>query len=566
MPPWIARFAGGRAAAKIDPVAVGDLSARIDTLQRRHAWIAFPLAVRQKYADDRGGTVAAAVTYYAFFSLFPLLIVATTVLGFVVHGDAAAQERLAHSVLGRNPLLEHDLRVHALTGSTTALVVGLVTTLWAGMRVFTVSESAARWIWYQAEPRLAGTLRTWLRALQLLAVVGGGALVTIFLAGARSAAGASASAALLVVSLAADFGLFWLASRLLSPRDVRWRQLVPGAAVGAAGWAILQEGGNVIFSRILASASATYGTFAAVIALLSLIYLAVSVALVAMEINVVAVRGLWPRSFAPLDAQARTSGDDRAAALRIDAIAPQSMGAEFPQQVGALADSRTAPAGRELQPSNPDGGSTMDSLLQEAGQMAGSELKRMRWALGLSGALSLAFGIAIIVWPNISLFSLVIVFGIFAFARGVMGLFTAFASPIKDGRGWLIVSSLAGIAVGLLCFFWTGMSALALLLVIGAYAVVLGIIAVGGAFWLPLDGGDRALLAVTGFVSILFGIVMFASPNDGAIVLLSLIAAYAIIVGVMELVVAIGGKRLFERELKQYVTGPRTRATAQASR
>jgi uncharacterized membrane protein HdeD (DUF308 family) len=97
------------------------------------------------------------------------------------------------------------------------------------------------------------------------------------------------------------------------------------------------------------------------------------------------------------------------------------------------------------------------------------------------------------------------------------------------------------------------MSALALLYVIGAYAVVLGIIAVGGAFWLPLDGGDSALLAFTGVVSILFGIVMFAKPGDGALVLLALIAAYALIVGVAELTVAIGGKRiarsLTQREL-----------------
>jgi membrane protein len=193
---------------KIEHVSVGNLGARINTIQQTHAWIAFPLAVRQKYADDRGGSVAAAVTYYAFFSLFPLLIVATTVLGFIVHGDAAAQERLAHTALGKNPLLGHDLRVHALTGSTTALVLGLATSLWAGMRVFAVSESAARWIWYVAEPRFVGTLRARLRALQLLIVVGGAALVTTALAGMHSAAskaGAPASAALLVVSLAANF-------------------------------------------------------------------------------------------------------------------------------------------------------------------------------------------------------------------------------------------------------------------------------------------------------------------------------------------------------------------------
>jgi uncharacterized membrane protein HdeD (DUF308 family) len=98
---------------------------------------------------------------------------------------------------------------------------------------------------------------------------------------------------------------------------------------------------------------------------------------------------------------------------------------------------------------------------------------------------------------------------------------------------------------------WTDMSALALLYVIGAYAVALGIITIGGAFWLPLDGGDRALLVLGGLASILFGIVMFAKPGDGALVLLALIAAFSLVTGISELVVAIGGKRLVERDIKR---------------
>jgi hypothetical protein len=102
----------------------------------------------------------------------------------------------------------------------------------------------------------------------------------------------------------------------------------------------------------------------------------------------------------------------------------------------------------------------------------------LRWALGLNGVASIVLGVVIIVWPNISLFSLVIVFGAFALVRGVSGLVAAFSSPIKEGRGWLILSSLAGIAVGVLVFLRTDMSALALLYVIGAYAIALGVITV----------------------------------------------------------------------------------------
>jgi uncharacterized membrane protein HdeD (DUF308 family) len=203
----------------------------------------------------------------------------------------------------------------------------------------------------------------------------------------------------------------------------------------------------------------------------------------------------------------------------------------------------------------------MSSMYEQAQQAVGSQLNRLRWALGLSGALSIALGIVIIVWPNISLFSLVIVFGAFALVRGVFGLVAAIATPIPQGRGWLIVSSLAGIVVGIVVFVWTDMSALALLYVIGAYAIALGVIAIGGGFWLPLDNGDRVLLMLTGFVSILFGIVMFAKPGAGALALLALIAAYALILGVVELTVAIGGEKVVKRALQPLSTATRAQAS-----
>ena len=210
----------------------------------------------------------------------------------------------------------------------------------------------------------------------------------------------------------------------------------------------------------------------------------------------------------------------------------------------------------------------MNTLL-DAGETAKSELKRMRWALGLNGALAIAFGLAILIWPNISLYALVLVFGAFSLARGVIGLGSAIGSPMRQGRGWLAVSSLASIAVGVVVFFWTDMSALALLYVIGAYAIVLGVIAFAGAFRVPLlDGTDRAVLALTGVVSVVFGIVMFAKPGDGALVLLALIAAYALVIGIAELTVAIGGKRLVERQLERYFTPraqPKPRVEAQTS-
>jgi uncharacterized membrane protein HdeD (DUF308 family) len=199
----------------------------------------------------------------------------------------------------------------------------------------------------------------------------------------------------------------------------------------------------------------------------------------------------------------------------------------------------------------------MESMFDRVDKMADTQLTKMRWALGLSGLLSIALGVVILLWPGISLEALVILFGAYALATGVIGLFYSFSAQANGERGWLIFSSLLGIAVGIMVLVWPSISALALLYVIGAYAVALGILAIGGAFWLPIGGGDTALMILSGLVSILFGIVIFAKPGDGALVTLALIAAFALVNGITELVVAIGGKRLVESDLKRAFSPPR---------
>jgi len=200
----------------------------------------------------------------------------------------------------------------------------------------------------------------------------------------------------------------------------------------------------------------------------------------------------------------------------------------------------------------------METMFDRVEKMAGTQLTKMRWALGLNGLLAIAVGAVILIWPGISLFALTILIGAYALATGVVGFFTSFTAQAKGERGWLIVSSLLGIAIGLVVLIWPSISALALLYVIGAYAVALGIIAIVGAFWLPIDGGDTALMVLSGAVSILFGIVIFARPGAGALVTLALIAAFALVTGVTELVVAIGGKRLVESDLKRVFAMPRS--------
>jgi len=193
----------------------------------------------------------------------------------------------------------------------------------------------------------------------------------------------------------------------------------------------------------------------------------------------------------------------------------------------------------------------MESVLERAQKATGTQLTKFRWALGINGLFAVAAGVVILVWPGISLFALTILFGAWTAANGVVGLIASLSGSIREDRGWLAFMSVLSLALGIAVLVWPSISALALLYVIGAYAVALGVFAVVGAFYLPLDGGDTALMIISGLVSILFGVVIFAKPGDGALVTLALIAAFALITGITELVVAIGGKRLVESQIKR---------------
>ena len=108
---------------------------RFDDFQQRNGALPVPLAVVKKFGDDQAGSLAALVAYYAFFSLFPLLLVFVTVLGFVLSGDPSAQRAVENSVLGQFPIISDQIRGQQLQGHALALVIGVLTTLFAGLGV-----------------------------------------------------------------------------------------------------------------------------------------------------------------------------------------------------------------------------------------------------------------------------------------------------------------------------------------------------------------------------------------------------------------------------------------------
>ena len=298
---------------------VGRRLAAFDRFQRRHPLLGFPLAVRQKYSDDQGGYLAATITYYGFFSIFPLLLVATTILGFVLRSHPHLQHSIVNSALGQFPVVGRDLRAHRLGGSGVALGTGIVLALWAGMGVFLAAGYAMDHVWGVPYTRRPSSLAQRGRALLLLLTIGAGALATTILSGLGTFGatyGIAWKIGSIALSTALDIGLFWVALRLLTAKDVTWRCLRGGAIAAGIAWQILQSLGAYYVGHQLKSSTNTYGTFASVIGLLSFIYLSAHVTLLAAEGNVVATRGLWPRSFSVVVQEPATHADKRTLTAR----------------------------------------------------------------------------------------------------------------------------------------------------------------------------------------------------------------------------------------------------------
>jgi membrane protein len=314
---------------------------RIDRFQQRHRALAFPFAVVKKFGDDQAGNLAALIAYYGFFSLFPLLLVFVTVMGFVLNGNSGLFAALQRSVLRQFPVIGTDIKLRALPGDGVALAVGVVTTLWAGMGVTQAAQNAMNQIWDVPKKDRPNFLISRLRGLLMLAVLGTITVASIFLAGLGTTSGQLGFALRilgLAGSLALNLALYLLAYRILTRKDLTWGQVFPGAAVAAVLWTLLQAIGGFYVTHQVKNAGSTYGTFAVVIGLLVWIYLGAQLTLLCAEINVVNVRRLWPRSLIQpplLEADERTLTD----AARVEERRPEekidvSFGQEGQRPVG----------------------------------------------------------------------------------------------------------------------------------------------------------------------------------------------------------------------------------------
>ncbi|HEV3354934.1 MAG TPA: YihY/virulence factor BrkB family protein [Acidimicrobiales bacterium] len=284
---------------------------KLDGYQRGHPWLGFPFGVVKKFGDDEAGKQAALIAYYGFFSLFPLMLVFVTVLGFVLGNNSHLKDEVVHSVISRFPVIGDQIKFGSLKGSGLALAVGIVGALWGGLGVVRAAQGAMDTVWHVPRKKRPSFIKSRTRALLLLLVLGAGLIISVLLTGLATAGTGHSmwtKVLALVISTLINFGVFLAAMMLLTVANVSWRQLLPGAVIAALAGLALQALGGYIVGHTFKSASQTYGTLGVVIALLSWIYLQAQVFLFAAEVNTVRAMHLWPRG---LDADRPTEADRR---------------------------------------------------------------------------------------------------------------------------------------------------------------------------------------------------------------------------------------------------------------
>jgi membrane protein len=272
----------------------------LDRLQRRSKAAGFAIAVLYKYGDDQGGYLAALITYYAFLSLFPLLLLLTTVLGVALIGHPALQQQVVHSALSQFPVIGDQLgEPHRLSGGALGVVIGIAGAVYGGLGVGQAAQHAMDVIWAVPRNVRRDPIRSRIRSLLLLTVLGSalaGSTALSALGRGSGTFGAAARVGVVAAAVVINAMVGLVGFRVATARHLTYRQVAVGAVIAAVMWQAFQIFGAVYVSHIVKRASATNSVFALVLGLLAFLYL-VSVTLVlCAEINAVRVDHLYPRA------------------------------------------------------------------------------------------------------------------------------------------------------------------------------------------------------------------------------------------------------------------------------
>lgn len=275
---------------------------RIDRAQQDRRWLAIAAGTYKKFSDDQAGNLAALIAYYAFASVFPLLLVAYSILDIIAQGNATVGRHLSKALSGF-PLVGAYLGQHVQHGlgkTGVALVIGIVLTLYSSRGIAMAMQNAMNTVWGVPFYRRPGFAKGLLRSLALIAVIGPGEVLTIALSsvagGTGHLGGVLAKLAAFVVSLLLNIGLFWLGFRIATPAQVEAKAMRLGAILSAIAWQVLQLIGGTIVGH---ASNSAYGTFGLVLGILAWFYLQAQLTLYFVELDVVRALRLWPRTMVP---------------------------------------------------------------------------------------------------------------------------------------------------------------------------------------------------------------------------------------------------------------------------
>jgi YihY family inner membrane protein len=273
---------------------------KVDQFQQDHRALGFPFAVMQKFGNDQAGGKAALIAYYGLFALFPLLLLFTTILGYVLHDNEKLRNDLVDSALGNFPIIGTQLRsqTHSLTGSAFAIVIGALLLLYGAIGLGLATQSAMNNVWNIPYVRWPPIVLRYLRGAAVLVLLALSTIGSTVLTGFATLVshGWAERALLLGGSLMVNFALILVAFMVTTAEPLTWRDVALGALLATVFWQIMQLIGGWYIGRQLSHSTDTYGFFGIVIALLAWIYLGAQAFLLAAEINVVQRYRLWPRS------------------------------------------------------------------------------------------------------------------------------------------------------------------------------------------------------------------------------------------------------------------------------
>ncbi len=288
---------------------------KADNFQRRHKYFGFAYAVIKKYGDDEAAYQGALITYYGFLSLFPLMLVAISILRLI--DNAGLKDKVTSSLTHYFPVLGQQLQdnIHGLQHNGLTLVVGILFTLYGARGVADAIRHSLDRIWQIPRSKRRGFPYNTVSSIVIILLGGVGLIMSEILSGYAASLGKSTSfrVAASLVSASVLFVILLAIFRLGISQKVALRPMILSAAIAAVGTQILHGLGGYIITHQLQHLNSLYGVFALVLGIIFWIYLQAQIILYALEIGSVQSFKLWPRS---LTGRSMTDADSHANKLR----------------------------------------------------------------------------------------------------------------------------------------------------------------------------------------------------------------------------------------------------------